>query len=107
MAVAALRERPPPNSKSSKALAKGIAGTNQSKPITLSPHLAELIDVQGIEVAINLNHKRKSHGHFSRSHGQNEQEHNLPVGLMPPRSGDYERQSCRVEHHLQRHQDKE
>jgi hypothetical protein len=65
---------------------------SHNKPITLSPHLAELIHIQGVEVAIDLKHQRQSHGHLRRCHGQNEQEHNLAVGLMPSRSGDYERQ---------------
>ena len=56
-------------------------------------------------MAINLKNQRQSYGDLSRRHGENEQEHNLPVGLMPARSGDYERQACRIEHHLQRHQD--
>ena len=80
---------------------------SQSKPITLSPHLAELVDVQGIEMAINLKNQRQSYGDLSRRHGENEQEHNLPVGLMPARSGDYERQTRSVQHHLQRHQDEQ
>ena len=56
-------------------------------------------------MAINLKHQCQSHCHLSRRYRQNEQEHNLSVSLMPPRSGDYERQPGRVEHDLERHQD--
>jgi hypothetical protein len=58
-------------------------------------------------MTINLKNQRQPHCHFSRRYRQNEQEHNLPVGLMPPRSSDYERQPCRVEHYLERHEDEE
>src|SRR5271156_2025480 len=105
-AAVALRERREPNSISTVALAKGNAGMSHSKLITLSPHLAQFIYIQGLAAAINLQHQGKPDRNFRRRHCQNEQKHDLTVRLMPSRPGDHECQTCRVEHDLKRHQNK-
>jgi hypothetical protein len=98
------RENREPNSTSTSAVAKGNTRINHNHLIASSFHLAQHVDIQGLEAAIDLQHQCEPHGYFGGCHGQNEQKHNLAVGLKPSSSGDYESQPCGVEHDLKRHQ---
>src|ERR1700683_2281949 len=106
-AATALREKREPDNSSSSALANGSAGISHVKLITLSPHLAQRVYIQGPEAVIDLQHQSQSYGYFSRRYRQNEQKHNLAIGLMPSGSGDHECQTRGIEHHFQRHQDED
>src|SRR5260370_10181850 len=103
-AATALRDKREPNSMSTSALAKGNAGISHNKLSMLPPHPADRVHVQGLEAPIDLQHQCQAHGYFSRRHGQNEQKHNLAIGLMPSRPGHHEGQTSGVEHHLKQHQ---
>jgi len=55
---------------------------------------------------IQLQHQGQSNCDFSRGHGENKNKDNLSISLLPSRPGDHERQPCRIEHHLKRHENK-
>jgi hypothetical protein len=52
----------------------------------------------------HLKDERQANGNFGSSNGKDENEHDLTVGLTPPRAGDDEYQSGTVKHNLYRHQ---
>ena len=56
---------------------------------------------------IDSQHQREPHGYFRSRHGQDEEKHDLAIGLVPAGSGDHECQPYRVEHDFQRHEDKD
>ena len=87
------------------ALAKGNVGMSHNRRITSAPHFAQFVDVQRLEAVIDFEHKSQTYGDFGSRHRQDEQKHDLPVGLMPSSPGDHECQTRRIEHHLQRHED--
>jgi hypothetical protein len=102
-----LRGNRDPKSMSRAALAKGNPGISHNQLIKLPSHSAERIDIQRLEPVVDSQHQCKSYGYFGGRHGQNEQEHDLAVSLMPSSTGDHECQPCRIEHDFQRHQDKD
>jgi hypothetical protein len=78
---------------------------SHNKRITSAPHLAQFVHVQRLEAVIDFEHQSQTHGNFRSRHRQNEQKHDLPVGLMPSSPGDHKSETRRIEHHLQRHKD--
>jgi hypothetical protein len=100
-AAATLFDNREPISTRISALAKGNAGMSHNKRITSAPHLAQLVHVQRLEAVIDFEHQSQTHGNFRSGHRQDEQKHDLPVGLMPSSPGDHECQTRRIEHHLQ------
>ena len=105
-AATALRGKREPNRMSKVALTKGSAGMSHNQLITSSSHFADYVHIQGFEPVIDLQNQRQSHRHFCSCHRQNEHEHHLSVRLMPSRPGDHECQPRRIEHDLERHQNK-
>ena len=55
---------------------------------------------------VQLQDQGQSDRDLRRGHGENEDKENLPISLLPSRPSDHERQTCRVEHHLKRHENK-
>src|SRR5579862_2760377 len=93
-----------PNSASTAALANGSATTSQRKCSMSASQLAGGVNVQLRLLSVEEQDERQSDGDFSRSHGEDEEEHDLPVGLSPARAGCDEREAAGVEHDLKAHE---
>ena len=105
-AATALRGKLEPNRMSKVALTKGSVGMSHNQLITSSSHFTDCVHIKGFEPVIDLQDQRQSYGYFCSCHGQNEHKHYLTVRLMPSRPGNHKCQPRRIEHDLQRHQNK-
>src|SRR5262249_24451750 len=103
--AAALRDRREPNSASTAALTEGNTGISRRKRAASPSHCAQRPARGGGKAHNTRPPKPKPNGASAPRHGQNEQKHDLTVGLMPAGSCDDECQTRRVEHHLKGHQD--
>jgi hypothetical protein len=86
--------------------ANGSAGINQiCENIRSTPHPGHGIRVQCLETVIELEHQRQSHRDLGSCHCQYENEHYLPIGLLPSGTSYDKGQSCGIQHHLDGHED--
>src|SRR5262249_61911472 len=81
-AAATLFDKREPISTRISALAKGNAGMSHNKRITSAPHLAQFVYVQRLEAVIDFEYECQTYGNLRRRHREDEQKHDLPVGLM-------------------------
>jgi len=83
------------------------AEAQRKKLLTTIFTISKFIKFIGIQRFVMMEHlkdQRKAYRHFGSGDGKDENEHDLTVGLTPPRTGDDEHQSGAVEHDLNRHQ---
>src|SRR5262245_22753874 len=103
-AATTLREKCAPSTASTSALVSGSSTINQSTVMPLRPHFAQRIRVQGFKLMVQLQHQGQTHRNFGGCHSENKEKDNLSIGLLPSRPSNHERQTCCVQHNLERHQ---
>ena len=64
-------------------LTNGMTGTSQISCSTSASHPVRDIGIKSLEPVIKLQNERQTHGHFRSRHNQNEDKHDLTVGLVP------------------------
>jgi hypothetical protein len=86
------------------APSSGSAGASQRSWSILPSHLIDGIVVERGMMLLKLQYEGEANRDFGGSHGQNKQEHHLPIRLPPSRAGRDKRQTAGVEHQLNTHQ---
>lgn len=79
-----VREKRPPSKTNTRKAARGKAGTNHNNPSILLPHPAHSIGIERLELVLQLQHQSQTHRNLRCGHRQDEEEHDLPVRLLPP-----------------------
>ncbi len=85
-------------------LANGMTGTRKRSPSTLTPHLAGFVGIEGPILVVKLQDQCQADRGFRSRHSEDEDEHDLTVGLRPASPGCDKRQSGGIEHDLDGHQ---
>ena len=67
-------------------------------------HIAYGVGIQRRVMTIEPQDQGQAHGNLRRRHGQDEEKHDLAVGLAPPRPCRHEGHACAVQHDFDRHQ---
>src|SRR6185437_16146087 len=82
----------------------GKAGISGSRLSMSASHLVSGIGIEGAEPLIKAQDERQAYRDFRCCQRQNEDEHDLTVGLSPARAGGDESQPGGIQHDLDGHQ---